>query len=97
MHAEGLDEGMVREYRFAQPRRFSFDFAWPDKKVFAEVDGGTWSYGRHVRGSGFMRDCEKMNLASSLGWRGYRFTPEMIGRYAVEIIREGIKVRKGAE
>jgi len=66
------------EYRFAPPRRWRFDFAWPWQKVAAECDGGTWSGGRHVRGAGYRGDCEKLNAATSLGWRCYRVTTDML-------------------
>lgn len=40
-----------------------------------EIDGGVWTGGRHVRGAGFVRDCDKLNEAAALGWRVLRFTP----------------------
>lgn len=72
-----------REYRFAPPRRFRFDFAWrstpwPWTRVAAECEGGSWVAGRHGRGKGFESDCRKYNLATSLGWRVFRFTHSMI-------------------
>ena len=67
-----------REHRFDEKRRWRFDFAWPDFKVAAEVDGGIWSGGRHTTGRGFTRDCEKLNAATLQGWRVYRFTPAMV-------------------
>ncbi len=69
-----------REYAFAKPRRFLFDLAWPERKVYAEVDGGQWVQGRHNRGKGMESDCVKFNLATLGGWRGYRFTTDMITR-----------------
>jgi very-short-patch-repair endonuclease len=67
-----------REYRFAPPRRWRFDFAWPERKVAVEVDGGTWTGGRHTSGSGFAADLEKLNAAVTLGWRVLRYTTTMI-------------------
>jgi hypothetical protein len=67
-----------REYVFAAPRRWRFDFAWPDAKVAVEIEGGTHSGGRHVRGSGFQADCEKYAEALALGWRVLRVTGEMV-------------------
>ncbi len=64
-----------REYRFAPPRRFRMDFAWPEQMVGLEVDGGVWTSGRHTRGSGWTTDTEKLNLAVSMGWRMLRTTP----------------------
>lgn len=69
-----------REYHFAKPRRFRFDLAWPERKVYAEVEGGTWIQGRHSRGKGIESDCVKYNLAALGGWTGYRFTTDMITR-----------------
>jgi hypothetical protein len=65
------------EYQFAPPRKWRFDFAWPDQKVALEVDGGIWikGGGRHTRGSGWLKDTEKLNTAASLGWRLLRTTP----------------------
>ena len=67
-----------REHRFAPPRRWRFDFAWPARRIAAEVEGGTWSRGRHVRGRGFEADCEKYNAAALAGWRVLRFTGAMV-------------------
>jgi very-short-patch-repair endonuclease len=64
----------AREYRFHPRRRWRFDFAWPLYKVAAEVDGGIYSRGRHVRGSGFERDAEKRNAAVLAGWQVLHFT-----------------------
>jgi very-short-patch-repair endonuclease len=66
--------GYEIEYRFHPPRRWRFDFAWLDRKLAVEVDGGEWSRGRHTRGKGFSGDCEKMNQATIDGWRVLRFT-----------------------
>ena len=68
----------AREYRFHARRRWRFDFAWPRYKVAVEVDGGIYSRGRHVRGSGFEKDAEKRNAAVMAGWRVLHFTPRMI-------------------
>jgi very-short-patch-repair endonuclease len=67
-----------REYRFAAPRRWRFDFAWPDRLIAVEVDGGTWVNGRHNRGAGFIKDCEKHNAAVLLGWSVLKFPGESI-------------------
>lgn len=68
----------VREYRFAPPRRWRFDLAWPAHKVAVEVDGGTWVGGRHSTGAGFERDAEKLNEAALLDWMVLRVTPRMV-------------------
>jgi hypothetical protein len=70
LKATGLDKpyDYKREYMFAKPRRYRFDFAFPALNVAIEIEGGSWSGGRHVRGSGFQKDCEKYNLAAVNGW-----------------------------
>lgn len=66
----------VREFVFFPGRRWRFDFAWPEAKLFVEIDGGIWARGRHSRPSGIMGDMEKFNAAAMLGWLGLHFTPE---------------------
>ena|ERR1022692_1903300 len=68
----------VREFRFAPPRRFRFDLCWPDLMMACEVEGATWSGGRHTRGSGFEKDCEKYNLAVTAGYQVLRVTGTMV-------------------
>jgi len=65
--------GFEREYRFHPVRRWRFDFANPEIKLALEVEGATWAQGRHTRGSGFEKDCEKYNTAALMGWRVLRF------------------------
>lgn len=68
----------VREHRFHLGRDWKFDFAWPDKMIAVELEGGTWSGGRHVRGKGFEEDCRKYNAAVELGWKLFRYTTKMV-------------------
>jgi very-short-patch-repair endonuclease len=67
-----------REYAFAPKRKWRFDFAFPVSKVAVEIEGGTWSGGRHSRGPGFEADCFKYSEAAALGWRVIRVTTEMV-------------------
>ena len=67
-----------REYLFARPRRYRFDYAWVDEMIAVEVEGAVYAKGRHTRGSGYTEDCRKYNLAVLLGWRVLRFTTGMI-------------------
>ena len=77
IRASGFEEP-VTEHPFAKHlgRRWRFDFAWPDRWLAVEVDGGAWAPGggRHTRGAGFAADHDKMNRAMLLGWRVLRFT-----------------------
>ena len=83
----------VRQYRFCPTRRWRADYAYPDAMLLIEVDGGTWSGGRHVRGKGFEADCEKTSTAAALGYRVVRVTRAMVedGR-AVALIAQALDV-----
>lgn len=63
----------VVEHKFCDSRRWRFDFAWPERMVAVECEGGVWNYGRHNRPAGFIRDCEKYSMAAELGWRVLRY------------------------
>lgn len=65
---------VVEEFRFAPPRRWRFDFAWPRHLIACEIDGAVWTGGRHTSGVGFTRDCEKLSIAAAMGWRVIRAT-----------------------
>lgn len=80
------------QYKFIEDRKFKADFAWPEKMVICEVEGGTWNGGRHVTGAGFEKDCEKYNLAALQGWRVFRFTSSMIKKgEAIEVLRVALR------
>jgi hypothetical protein len=69
----------VAEYRFAAPRRWRFDRAWPCPQgggLAVELDGGQWAPqgGRHARDT----DREKLNAAAAAGWRVLRFSGELL-------------------
>ena len=82
------------QYRFTPPRRWTFDFAWPDRLLYVEVEGGIFirGGGRHNRGLGFEADCEKYCEAAILGWRGLRVTTGQVkdGR-ALNLIERALK------
>ena len=67
-----------KEYRFHPVRKWRVDFCYPADHIAIEVEGGTWSGGRHTRGSGFEKDCEKYNELALTGFYLYRFTSTMI-------------------
>jgi hypothetical protein len=66
------------EYRFCSTRRWRFDYAWPERLVALEVDGGVWVAGRHTRGAGWLKDTEKLNQAAAQGYRMLRCTPQQL-------------------
>ena len=101
MRLAGLPEPTM-EYSFAAPeRKWRWDMAYPDIKLAIEVDGGTWSGGRHTSGSGFSKDCEKHNAGVLRGWALLRFTTDMVthgvrNRFPPpeEVIKEAIEKRR---
>ena len=91
--ADGLADGMQREYKFHSVRKWRFDFAWPELKVALEIEGGIWAKGRHVSPRGFILDCEKYNEASSLGWVVLRCPPTFIGSKMVTWLKSVLQRR----
>lgn len=84
---------LEREYRFAPPRRWRFDFAHPQSRVAIEVEGGVWNSGRHNRPLGFIADCEKYTAAALAGWSVVRLTRGQITGEKVEEIIAAIRGR----
>lgn len=69
--------GAVAEHRFHPARRWRFDYAWTAKKIALEYEGGSFVGGRHTRGAGYERDCEKYSMAAVMGWTVIRTTAAM--------------------
>ena len=91
LHERGIT-GWRREYRFHPTRRWRFDFAWRVEGVAVEIEGGTYVHGRHTRGEGFARDCEKYNAAAILGWKVLRFTEKEVNDWsAIETLQQALK------
>ncbi len=66
-----------REFEFALPRKFRFDFAWPEHLLAVEIEGGG-HHSRHRGRDGFARDAIKYNLAAINGWCVLRYTSSMV-------------------
>lgn len=86
MELEGVP-APVLQHRFAAHlgRNYRFDFAWPEKLLAVEVDGGRWLVRRGKDGvpipvgrHNHLEDYRKRNLAARLGWRMMSFMPEQI-------------------
>lgn len=84
----------VAEFKFCQERQWRADFALPWNRVLIEIDGGTWTGGRHTRGAGFKADQRKTNAAAVLGYRVLRFLPEDIqSGYLLTTVRQALESR----
>jgi len=79
IRADGLPEPET-EFWFCKTlgRRYRWDFAWPDHFLALEIEGGSWTGGRHVRGKSFEEDCLKYTLGAFLGWRVLRVNNHMV-------------------
>lgn len=65
----------VRNYRFCE-RRWAFDYAWPEKKIAVEIEGGFFNSGRSVI-------CDKCKLpVYAIDRRGKRYTVKLSGAHA---------------
>jgi hypothetical protein len=85
----------VPELQFAKPRRFRFDASWSPHKLALEIDGGVFlkGGGRHTRGAGYRKDCEKGALAAIHGWRVIHCLPDDIkSGKAVNWIEQALKL-----
>jgi hypothetical protein len=80
---------IIPECRFYQPRKWRVDvvairYLEPakhcERKLAVEIEGATWTSGRHTRGSGWERDCEKYNQLAVEGFGLLRFTPKQVLR-----------------
>jgi hypothetical protein len=81
-----------REYRFAPPRKFRFDFCWPSHALALECQGGLFTGGRHVRGAALLREHEKLNIAAQKGFRILYCTPRQIENgEALSIVEKALR------
>lgn len=93
------DTGLVMplpEYRFNKPHsQHRFDFAWPEQKLAVEIEGGVWINGGHSRGSGYIKNLEKYNIATEQEWAILRYHEvtvakvEQVARILRRLIEEG--------
>ena len=103
--ARQLDEAgwfYQRECRFHPTRKWRSDFIIADPgeinwvlgiedSILVEIEGGVWTRGRHTRGSGFIKDCEKYNTAAAMGWRVFRFPTGMVeDGSAIKFLKENV-------
>jgi len=92
MYSQSCTEPMVTEYRFAPPRMWRFDFAFPSVQVAVEIEGAIWTGGRHTRGGGYEKDTEKYNAAVMEGWRVLRYSGGMLSKDPQGVINEVLEL-----
>ena len=85
----GLD--CIAEYRFHPVRKWRADYAILSHKILIEQEGGVFSFGRHTRGAGYLKDMEKYNNATALGFKILRFTPsQLLSKDTIELMKKTI-------
>lgn len=96
MTRAGIDRP-TPEHRFHPVRRWRFDFAWPDRMLALEIEGGIWTGGRHSGGKGQLGDMEKYSEAAALGWRVIHVTPSQLNTdYALDLVSRALNQTAGA-
>lgn len=81
------------EVKVIPNRRWRFDFVHESTRTIIEIEGGVWSGGRHTRGDGFTKDCEKYNEATLAGWTVFRITGTMITTPNIERLVKHVRLR----
>ena len=76
-----------REYKLLESRKFRGDFAHPNSKTVIEVQGGIWIQGRHSRGAGYTKDCERTLALMAEGWKVIYLVESMFTDDIFEIIK----------
>lgn len=59
-------------------RVWRFDFAWPDRGLIVEIDGGVWTRGAHGHPVDLVRNMAKRNDAALAGFAVLAFTPQQV-------------------
>jgi very-short-patch-repair endonuclease len=87
----------VPEFEFDKviKRKHRFDWAFPEYRVAVEVDGGQWSKGggRHAGDD----DREKTNIAASLRWLVFHFSPDQLKRDPKNCVRLVVQAIKDSQ
>lgn len=84
MHLRECGLHVKNNFRFHADRKWELDVAEYDMplsenrpRVAVEIEGAHWVQGRHTRGSGFEKDCEKYAEAAIAGFQVFRVTTQM--------------------
>lgn len=89
-----LKKDVCREFVFHPTRKWRLDLFISSANTGVEVDGAVWANGRHNRGAGFIKDMEKLNEATAMGFRVYRFTTQQVNNgEAIEFLRRALEMK----
>jgi len=70
----------VQQFKFRETRKWRVDFAWPERKLAVEIEGGIWRRGggAHSHPVNIERDIDKGNALAMAGYHLLRFTDKHI-------------------
>lgn len=94
---ESLNVPYERQFRFDPHRQWKADFLLLGSKILVEVQGGSWSGGRHVRGKGYEDDHEKFAAAWRAGYLVMTFTSKQVQNKLLELDGTYSKYGEAAE
>jgi hypothetical protein len=72
---------IVTEFKFCETRKFKSDYFIPELMLLIESEGGIFTKQAHGSIKGILRDIEKYNLATILGYRILRYQPKDLISY----------------
>lgn len=85
---------LVEEYKFCPTRKWKSDLAHLESHTLVEIEGGVYNDGRHNRATGYLKDIEKYNTATSMGFKVLRIgTGQSLSDFA-EIVKKTINLQK---
>jgi len=86
LEAQNKNMVWIFEHKFHPKRKWRFDLACPEQRIAIEIEGGVFIKGAHGSITGILRDVEKYNEATSLGWRVIRAIPTKITLAQIEVL-----------
>jgi len=80
---------VITEFKFCETRKFRSDYCIPELRLLIEKEGGIFTGKAHGSITGILRDIEKYNLATILGYRILRYQPkDLISYKTIKDIKE---------
>ena len=86
---------LEEEYQFHPKRKWRADYCHRASRVLIEIEGGVYGQGRHTRATGYIKDCEKYNAATMLGYRVLRIPTGGVQPAIVEEIINFVRGKDG--
>jgi hypothetical protein len=89
-----IDQGIpptATNMPISQDRGWICDMVWWAQRIALEVEGGTFSGGRHTRGKGYAQDCEKYNALQLNGWIVLRYTTTHLSKSKRHCVADDVR------